>query len=837
VGQSNTTKNGDAKENNLQGLLGVNFPDNKGNATIGFEYSKREALYKGQRDFAYLATSTTGSWPEGRFAPNASNLPSQAVLNSIYAGYGYTGPQISNGSFHSFNSDGTLIYPGLARNPMDVVNWKYPVDQGVNTRFFPDFYSYNFDALNLLVLPLERRSVVAKGDYRLDNGVELFGRFSATNYSATTALAPTPVAGGAWRAPGEATAATQIVSKLIEPGKRGSALLIPVTNPFIPADLKKLLDSRTGNDPTLVGSGASEPFAFSWRTVAAGPRLSVFENDVTQALAGAKGDLGATGWSWEGSLSEGRTKIETVQYGNINGQKLADVLAAPDGGKSVCAGGVNPFGRQTLSAECVAYLQAPTSRTTEYRQTVGQFFVNGDLAQLPAGPVGAVFGAEFRNFAYELKPGAGSGPIYGFNTSSPAKAKNSFDDFFAEISVPLAKNQPMLHSANLSLAYRNSGSTAADLLKNLETPKKRSNAFAANLDWQPVRDVRVRGSLQHSVRAPNFGELFDGGGSFPSVFDPCSVNSVGRTTGANAAKLGALCAATGVANSSFVATPGGQAETNTSGNINLKPEKSNSLTLGLVWTPRAEGLLGGLRGSVDYYRIKVKDAITTPDVNEFISDCYNYNGANPNYDVNRVSCSTIYRSGSAIQGAYDPIDPDGNFAGSNEGSIQTSGVDVSLGWAGKVGPGRLDIQGFWTHLLEFKSKTTNLLPSVDYVGTIPYFGAGLGQAFPKNKVTLNTAYKWGDIGFDVRMRYIGAMTNRMAMLFPGEALTGVPSTTYWDLGASYDVTKNISVRAGVNNVADQKPRLYEPNVQSGTDPSTYDVVGRRYFVTANFSFK
>ena len=154
-------------------------------------------------------------------------------------------------------------------------------------------------------------------------------------------------------------------------------------------------------------------------------------------------------------------------------------------------------------------------------------------------------------------------------------------------------------------------------------------AFAANLDWKPTNELRARGSLQHSVRAPNFGELFDGGGGFPSFFDPCSVNSVGRTTGADAAKLGALCTATGVANPSFVATPGGQAETNTTGNVNLKPESSNSVTLGLVWAPRADSLFGGFRATADYYRIKVKDAIASPDVNEFIADCYNYNGRNP----------------------------------------------------------------------------------------------------------------------------------------------------------------------------------------------------------------
>jgi hypothetical protein len=43
------------------------------------------------------------------------------------------------------------------------------------------------------------------------------------------------------------------------------------------------------------------------------------------------------------------------------------------------------------------------------------------------------------------------------------------------------------------------------------------------------------------------------------------------------------------------------------------------------------------------------------------------------------------------------------------------------------------------------------------------------------------------------------------------------------------VNDNIEVKLGINNLADQLPRLYGPNAQSGTDPSTYDVIGRRAF--------
>ena len=91
-------------------------------------------------------------------------------------------------------------------------------------------------------------------------------------------------------------------------------------------------------------------------------------------------------------------------------------------------------------------------------------------------------------------------------------------------------------------------------------------------------------------------------------------------------------------------------------------------------------------------------------------------------------------------------------------------------------------------------------------------------------------------GFDARARYIDKMTNRMALMFPGEPFTGVPSTTYWDLGVDYNFARNFTFRLGVLNALDQKPRTYSPNVQSGTDPSTYDVIGRRLMVQAQAKF-
>jgi len=68
------------------------------------------------------------------------------------------------------------------------------------------------------------------------------------------------------------------------------------------------------------------------------------------------------------------------------------------------------------------------------------------------------------------------------------------------------------------------------------------------------------------------------------------------------------------------------------------------------------------------------------------------------------------------------------------------------------------------------------------------------------------------------------------VIFPVEtSFTGTDAVWYWDVAGTWNITDNASIRLGVNNLFDEQPPEYAPNVQSGTDPSLYDVVGRRVF--------
>jgi outer membrane receptor protein involved in Fe transport len=831
---SNQQRTKDALEKSVQGTVGGNFAGNRGNAVLSFEIAEREPLTKSQRPFSLLATSTTSSWPEGRVAPQAGNPHSQAAVDSLMMKYNYplSAPKIPASSAFTFNNDGTLIYPGLFNNRLDVFNWKHPIDNGVNTRFFPDFYSYNFDPVNLLVLPFDRKAVSAKADYRFESGVEVFSRFSYTQYTAATALAPTPTGVTTQRATDFSGATSRtLVNPLLESGKQSSGLIVPVTNPFVPADLKALLDSRIGDNVNLKGVGASEPFVASWRALALGLRQSANENTVMQYLAGARGPILDSGWSWEGYASHGTTTIRTTSTGNADANKMRDMLLSADGGKSLCEGGLNIFGRQKLSQACVDFLSVRASQSIEFSQGVRQFFVSGDLGKTAAGPIATIAGIEHRSFSYSNDPGSLNTPVYGFNTTAPVSGENSFHDIFAEADVPVFKGLPLAERFSLGVAARAMQSRSSDLANNIDSGSSRSNAASVTANWQLSGDFKIRSSLQRSVRAPNFGELFSGGGSFPQIFDPCSSVSAKRS-GTDASKVADLCRQTGVVDpATFVPSPGAQAFQEISGNTLLQSERGNTFTVGFVWTPKSSPW----RATADFYRIQVRDAIQTADVNEVIADCYNYSGRNPTY-VLTDSCKKIFRQGSSITDLLGPS-VDDTWKYENAGRISTSGLDASVGWGGTVGTGRLTTQLFWNHLLEFKSQGDPSFPAVDYSGTVPYFGAGFGQAFPRNRISLVNTFAHGRSNATVRYRLIGAMENRASVVYPGEAFTGVPAVSYVDASFSHEIVKGLTLRAGLNNLFDKKPPQYSPNVQSGTDPSTYDVIGRRIFVQAVYRYQ
>ncbi|WP_234715638.1 TonB-dependent receptor domain-containing protein [Sphingopyxis macrogoltabida] len=839
---SNSVPKTDAREYQISGIIGGNFADGRGNIAFSAEYSKRQGLIKAQRPFASQATSTTSSFPTGSLTNSALNPYDQAAVDALFTSYGVAASQLPRVNQLAFNSDGSLFGVGTFNSPVEVSNFRYDLASPANPNlnFYPDFYSYNFDIVNILVLPLERKSAFLTAKYEINPAFEVFVQGGYTNYNSATALAPTPVSTGIVNTNSTASvlnARSPLVNLIQDGGPndgqpgRITGFVVPVSNPFISDDLRLLLNSRTGNDPNLAGTGADEGVRIGYRFLGTGLREQQLENEVIQGLVGLRGEF-APGWRYEAYYSWGETTIDQRATGNVNVQKVQQLLEAADGGVSLCDGGFNPFGIQPFSQDCVDFVSETGVTQTKFTQKVAQAYVSGELADLPGGPLGVVFGVEQRKFKYAFDPGALFGPIAGFNTSTPDLGTNEFLDFFGELRAPI------MDTLELSLTARHSKSDFNDIQNGVDGSPSNDWTYGGTITWSPIDQVRLRASYQHSVRAPNFGELFSGGGSFPQIFDPCSANSNFRQNGGADAR--ALCIATGVGAGTadtFVATPGAQAFITTTGNPNLKPEKSDTFTVGAVFQA------GGFTGSIDYYNIKIKDTILNPDVNEIIASCYGYNDINPELDPDSPFCDAIGRSNNSMTGIYLPAelggDASGYFQFVNAGSVKTSGVDVQLGYRLPTPfineDSALNLNLMVNYLIDFKNVGLGGLKT-DYAGTASYFGAGLGTSFPRWRATLNTKLNiTRELSFDTRVRFTDSMKNRAAVQYVGEEFTGPGSVFYFDFALQAEVDA-MTFRIGVNNAFDKQPPTYAPNVQSGTDPSLYDVIGRRAYVSARLKF-
>ncbi|QIG54839.1 TonB-dependent receptor [Altererythrobacter sp. BO-6] len=844
---SNVLDEWDGKEYQFSGTIGGNFADGRGNMAISVEHSSRQALLKGQRGFAAQATSTTGTFPTGSVR-DGSNPFAQSAIDALFLGYGSAPKDIpvSGTSKIAFNTDGSLFGVGIFNSPVDVTNFRDGVDSAANPNlnYFPDFYTYNFDIINYLVLPYERTSAFLTGHYEISPAVEVFVQGSWVEYTSATALAPTPIGTRVESLSG--TNPTRAKSALIEPGRNVTALLVPVTNPFIPADLATLLASRTGNDANIVGSGATEAFTIAKRFLPTGLRQQNFNNEVIQGLIGLRGEI-APGWRYEIYASKGRTTQDVDLDGNVDVQKVQNLLEAADGGASLCTGGFNPFGAgQPFSQSCIDYVSAPASTTTKFNQEIYQAYIAGNVTELPAGPLSIVLGAEQRKFDYFYDAGSLSGPIAGFNTGTNDKGTNKFTDFFGEVNIPLVSDS-FVQYAELSLLARNSKSDFNDIQNGIDGESQSDWTYGATFTADVNDSLRVRGSYQRAVRAPNFGELFSGGGSFPQYFDPCSTTSNFRQSGGAAARQLCIDAAAFGTNFSqsavdaYAQTPGSQVFLGYTGNTDLKPEKGTTFTLGTVFNAF------GFTGSLDYYNIKVTDAILQPDPNILIAACFGLlPGTNDSLSASSPYCGGsdggFFRVPDILQIVLPSAlggDASGYFTFQNQGKFKTSGLDFQLAYnlpTEFIGPeSSIGFNLMVNYLIDYKVEE---LPGVtiDYADTASYFGAGLGTSFPRWRANLQTDFRINEnIKLDTRIRYIDGMKNRAAVQYVGETFTGPGTAVYVDTALEFKVDP-LTFRVGVNNLFDRGPEEYAPNSQSGTDPSLYDIYGRRVFVSGRIRF-
>ena len=311
---------------------------------------------------------------------------------------------------------------------------------------------------------------------------------------------------------------------------------------------------------------------------------------------------------------------------------------------------INFFGGPgTITREMLDYISADEHSNTRHGQTDIYLNISTTLPfPLLADDLGLAFGIERRTDSYDDLPSENqiNGTTSGL-TATPSSGSVAAKEAFVEIDLPLLKKRPFFEELRLTAAGRISDYGEYGSTKNGKIQGS----------WKPVQDMMLRSSFSTSFRAPNVGELFlSNAGSYPALTDPCAEPEADTTTEENCNRAGVEPYTQTVVQ--FYAP--------FTGNRDLKPETSHSLTAGIVLNPR---VIEGFDLSVDYYRIKLDNFISPPGAQFILDQCYT--------SGNDAYCGFVTRQGAQNNGPLQSV----RNGFQNFPSLETSGVDFNFNYA------------------------------------------------------------------------------------------------------------------------------------------------------------
>lgn len=763
-------------------MMGVGTDDGRGNITAYASYQDNKEILQRDRDFS---ACSLGANPTTSFTCGGSSTAYPGRFTD-FATFNYT-----------INSAG-------AGN--EFRNFSNALDQ------------YNFGPVNHYLRPDTRYSLGAMGHYELAEFADVYTQLMFTDVRSIAQIAP----GGAFF----------------------DTSTINCDNPMMSAQQS----AGIGCTPAMIAAGDTTALYIGRRNTEGGGRQQDFHNTSFRGLVGSRGAI-AEGWDYDASVQFSRTTADqrTLNYFSIQRlERAIDVVNL--NGVATCRsalpstdprfGGVsdpgcmpyNVFAIGGVTNEALNYLQAPGLQQGVIDQNVAVGVITGDLGtiggKLPwaSDSIKVAFGVENRrdkltNTTDDLLTTAGlsgtGGPTIGIEGST------NVNDLFTEVNIPLVQDKPFAEQLGVDLAYRYS-----DYNSGIST-----DTYKFGADWAPVEDIRFRASFQRAVRAPNIIELFttQGFNLFDLDGDPCGEALAGETEASFAE-----CVATGVpaanVGSATLDSPAGQYSFNQGGNKDLKPEESDTVSFGVVLTPR---FAPGLSVSIDYFDIEITDLISTFGAENTLTACYEFNDA--------AACGRIHRN--PANGALWIGSGNVDNLNTNIGGLQTSGVDLNLNYAGiDMGSwGSLSVNLTATYLLEIITDPGAAgFPEFDCAGL--FAGACVSSLTTAVNPELRTRTRFGwatpwNVDLALTHRYIssvdqeGAAANRIDRTLDAEH--------YVDLFGSWAVTDMAQVRLGINNVLDNDPSINASVGTTGngnTYPQVYDALGRYIFAGATVKF-
>jgi iron complex outermembrane receptor protein len=654
---------------------------------------------------------------------------------------------------------------------------------------------FNYQPINLIQTPIERTSLFAKANYKINDDVEAYSSVTHTHTHSGFHEAPLPF---------DSQADNIVLSKN------------SIYNPF-------------GID--FGGNSGANP-DFSLRTFLFGSRLSDSTSDGDTFNGGVKGKIDAIDWTWDLNLTYSRLQ----QHELVSGYYFASKLQAAVGPSFIAADGtptcgtvatpiagcspLNLFNQYANSAAALSGISADYNVDNLFTYKAAALDLTGKIISLPAGDMQAAVGFEYNDRAGKFMPDAlvqALPPLYltcGLSQetcSGTSIGKYNSKQEYLELYVPILKELPLVHSLNVDIGVRHNDyslfgtSTKSDF----------------KVEYRPVKDLLVRGSFSQVLRVPTVNDLYAAPVNTSVTFnDPC--------TGLTAAKVAATpnlaLACVGVPLNGTFQEPNGQITGLNESNPNLKPETGKVKTAGFVFDP---SFAPGLSLSADYWTYHIEGLITTLDSNYSIQQCVATGSPTFCNLVTRYGAGTGTNAG-LIKAFVNP-----SF---NLGSLDTSGVDVGLKYTLRDTP--LGAYQFSIDLSHTNNYTNTPAPGAAPQEIAGTYNKQFGN-YAKNRALATLGWTWHGVDALITGRYIGGVKienpSRSGVDANGKPYPDlkIGSTLYEDVTLGYTIAATKThVQAGVRNLSDKQPPIfYQNNVtNANTDVQTYDLLGRQWFV-------
>ncbi len=819
--------------------IGTGFDEGKGHAVVFFGYRKTKPILQSRRDYSVCTVQNSAAGVP-RCGGSATSANGNIVIFDDFGGADATS------TIYTFIPNG-----GLANSTS----------------------LYNFAPLNYYQRPDERYTAGLFANYEITDSIKPYMEFMFMDDRSIAQIAPS--------------------------GDFGNTQAINCDNPLMSAaqraiicDNENLINGFLGSYPLAVGAsfnpnpgappinfvdpttGRTYNKAFMQvlrRNVEGGPRRADFQHTDFRAVLGSRGEVNDA-WSYDGYYQYGRvnyTQVFTNEVANSRLLRALDVIDDPrtpgvvdpicrsvlDGSDPACSP-YNVFGGAgAVSQAAVAYIAGTGIMKSQTSEQVANFSVTGLLGQYgirtpwAEDGVGINVGAEYRKESLELLPDQAflSGDLNGQGGAQPpVNGEFRVLEWFAETQIPIVQHG-FIENLSLAAGYRKS------YYKTGAGRKYDTDTYKLGLEFAPIKDVRLRAAYNRAVRAPNIAELFTPATvALSGSNDPCTGHQI------RASEYG--CIATGLAVGQRTAdNPAGQFNGLIGGNPDLKPETATTKTLGVVLQP---GFLPRFALTVDYYNIRVKNAIRSFGADAVLLDCVaNSTSASP-----APSCALVHRDAGGSIWLIPGSQAGAGFVfdlPQNVGALQTSGIEVNSSYSQRLGSlGTLSASLIGTYLDKY---------SVDNGLTQPYDCAGLfgptcssegtsGNNAPlprwRHKLRMTLQLPQG-IGVSLQWRRVGKV--KAETLTDNESLEGdfnfdpglhIKAQNYFDLATTITFGEHYNFRLGVNNLFDREPPITTSgngsrsgsnlcptlSCSGNTYPSSWDYLGRYLYAGVTLDF-